>query len=65
MPGQYIIGQGHIKAGFKISADPPVRNRQKCFPVEKMVIHAHVFDIVQPYQSDLVHLSEDLRLLLF
>ena len=25
----------------------------------------HVFDIVQPYQSDLVHLSEDLRLLPF
>ena len=39
-----------------------------------MVIHAHfpqlnydlhVFDIVQPYQSDLVHLCEDLRLLTF
>ena len=34
MPGQYIIGQ--IKAGFKISVDPPVRNRQKCFRVEKI-----------------------------
>ena len=40
----------------------------------KMVIHAHfaqlkydlhVFDIVQPYQSDLVHLCEDLRLFPF
>ena len=54
MPGQYIIGQGQIKAGFKISADPPVHNQQKCFRVErlrpcqsvcprscKMVIHAH------------------------
>ena len=39
-----------------------------------MVIHAHfaqlnyglhVFNIVQPYQSDLVHLCEDLRLLAF
>ena len=39
-----------------------------------MVIHAyfthlnyglHVFDIVQPYQSDLVHLCADLRLLPF
>ena len=26
MPGQYIIGQGQIKAGFEISTDPPVRN---------------------------------------
>ena len=34
MPGQYILGQ--IKAGFEISADPPVCNRQKCFPVEKI-----------------------------
>ena len=25
----------------------------------------HVFDIVQPYQSDLVHLCEDLRFLSF
>ena len=86
MPGQYIIDQGQIKAGFKISANPPVRNRQKCFQVEKMktlpvcprsckmVTHAnftllnydlHVFDIVQPYQSDLVYLPEDLRLLPF
>ena len=39
-----------------------------------VIIHAHfaqlkydldVFDIVQPYQSDLVHLCEDLRLLPF
>ena len=39
-----------------------------------MVIHAHfaqlnydlhVFDIVQPYKSDLVHLCEDIRLLTF
>ena len=39
-----------------------------------MVIHAHlallnydlhVFDIVQPYQSDLEHLCEELRLLPF
>ena len=37
MPAQYIImGQGQIKAGFKIGADPPVRNRQKCFQVEKI-----------------------------
>ena len=35
MPGQYIIGQGQMKAEFKISADLPVRNRQKCFWVEK------------------------------
>ena len=53
MPRQYIIGQGKIKAGFKVSADLPLRNRQKCFRVEKiktlpvcprscmMVIHAH------------------------
>ena len=33
MPGQYSIGQ--IKAGFEISADPSVRNQQKCFWVEK------------------------------
>ena len=83
MPGQYIIGQGQIKAGFKISAILPARNRQKCFWVEKintlpvclswkMVIHAdfaqlnyglHVFDIVKPYQRDLIHLCGDLRLL--
>ena len=36
MPGQYIIGQGQIKAGFEISANPPVRIRQKCFRVEKI-----------------------------
>ena len=84
MSGQYIIGQGQIKAGFKLV---PIHQSvtEKCFQVEniktcqsvcrsscKMVIHAHfaqlnydlhVFDIVQPYQSDFVHLSEDLRLL--
>ena len=32
----YNIGQ--IKAGFKISADPSVRNRQKCYQVEKIKI---------------------------
>ena len=39
-----------------------------------MIIHAHfaqlnydlhAFDIVQPYQSDLIHLCEDIRLLPF
>ena len=84
MPGQYIVGQGQIKAGFKISADPTDRNafglktlrpyQSVCPRSCKMVIHAHfaqmnydlhVFDIVQPYQSDLVHLCEDFRLLQF
>ena len=32
----YIIGQ--IKAGFKISADPPVHNQPKCYQVEKIKI---------------------------
>ena len=53
LPGQYILGQGQIEAGFKISADLPVCNQQKSFRVEKirtlpvcpksckMVIHAH------------------------
>ena len=55
MPGQDIKGQSQIKAGFEISTDPPVCNRQKCFWVEKiktlpvsfcpgsckMVIYAH------------------------
>ena len=36
LAGQYIIGQGQIKAGFQISTHPPVRDRQKCFWVEKI-----------------------------
>ena len=36
MPGQFIIGQGQIKAGFEFSADLPVHNQQKCFRVEKI-----------------------------
>ena len=27
LAGQYIIGQGQIKAGFQISTHPPVRDR--------------------------------------
>ena len=78
MLGQYILGQ--IKAGFEISTDPSIRNRQKCYWAEKIkilpvylsgscktIIHAqfaqlnydlHNFNIVQPYQSELLHLCE-------
>ena len=87
IPGQYIISQGQIKAGFELALIHQSTTSRNAFRLKrltpcqsvcprscKMVIHGnfaqlnhylHVFDIVQPYQSYLVHLSEDLRLLTF